>query len=220
MILQDVRQLVRSKLDDLQYDGNKVDSAINWFQFELFNNTRTALMEDDVNIDFLQGDYEISIPSQIQTITEILVVPTDTSITPYSIWKYRKEHGDFLQKFPNFMVANQANPREWSFYGRKIRLAAPASFGGKLFVEFIRRPVKAVGDSDLLEIPDNYEELAVIGGTARVMEMNEDYAEAAQERQNLEPLQTTFIRNEARGSQHTGPTIMRSNRRGRGGYED
>ena len=30
MILQNVRQLVRQKLDDLQYDGNKIDSAINW----------------------------------------------------------------------------------------------------------------------------------------------------------------------------------------------
>lgn len=219
MILQDVRQLVRQKLDDLQYDGNKVDSAINWFQFELFNNTRTTIMEDDLNIAFVQGDYEVTIPSQVQVITEILVVPTNPSIRPYSIWKNRQEHGDFLQNFPNFMVANQTDLREWSFYGRKIRFAAPANFAGNLFVEFVRRPVKAVNDNDVLEIPDNYEELAVLGGVARVMEMNEDYAEAAQERQNLEPLQVTFIRNEGRGSQKTGPTIMRSNRRGRGGYE-
>lgn len=220
MILQNVRQLVRQKLDDLQYDGNKIDSAINWFLFELFNNTRTTIMEDDTNIPFVQGDYEVTLPPEVQVVTEILVVPTDTSIRPYSIWKNRQEHGDFLQNFPGFMVAGQTDVREWSFYGRKIRFAAPSRFAGNLFIEFVRRPVKAVLDNETLELPDNYEELAVLGATARVMEMNEDYAEAAQERQNLEPLQTTFIRNEGRGSQKTGPTIVRSNRRGRGGNYD
>ena len=81
MILQNVRQLVRQKLDDLQYDGNKIDSAIIWFLFELFNNTRTTIMEDDTNIPFVQGDYEVTIPPDVQVITEILVVPTDTRIS-------------------------------------------------------------------------------------------------------------------------------------------
>lgn len=98
MILQNVRQLVRQKLDDLQYDGNKIDSAINWFLFELFNNTRTTIMEDDTNIPFWQGDYEVTIPPEVQVITELQFRYTDTSIRPYSIWKNRQEHGDFLQK--------------------------------------------------------------------------------------------------------------------------
>ncbi len=46
------------------------------------------------------------------------------------------------------------------------------------------------------------------------MEIDEDYAEGDQERSLLDPLVTTFIRNEARGGGKTKPTVIRTNRRG------
>ncbi len=217
MILQTVRQQVRSKLDDMEFDGNKVDMAINWFIFEILNNNRIRFMEDDVNVPITQGDIDALLPPEIQTATGILAVIPGTQ--PYSIFKHRFEHGDFMEKFADFSVATPTNVREFCFYGNKIRFAAPVLTGGNLFIEFVKRPTLAVADTDVLLIPDNYNELVVKGAVARVMEMNEDYAEADQERQTLEPLVTAFIRNEGRGSQHTGPTIMRSNRRGRNGEQ-
>lgn len=213
MILQNVRQLVRAKLDDMQFDASKVDSAINWFIFELLNNNRISFMEDSTNIPFNQGDTEVSLPADYQVGTNIIV--TISGVEAYNIWKNRVEYVDFMSRFPGFSVATQQRIREWTFYGKKIRFSGPSIESGNLFVDYVKRPVKATGDNDVLVIPDNYEEMVVIGATARVMEMNEDYAEAAQERQNNEPLVTAFIRNEARGQQQAGPLVIRTNRRGR-----
>lgn len=213
MILQNVRQLVRAKLDDMQFDASKVDSAINWFIFELLNNNRISFMEDSTNIPFNQGDTEVSLPAEYQVGTNIIsIIP---GVEPYSIWKDRVEYGDFMLRFPGFSTATQSRVKQWTYYGRKIRFSAPALESGNLFVDFVKRPEKVTADAGVLVIPDNYEEMVVIGATARVMEMNEDYAEAAQERQNNEPLVTAFIRNESRGQQQAGPLVIRTNRRGR-----
>ena len=213
MILQNVRQLVRAKLDDMQFDASKVDSAINWFIFELLNNNRISFMEGSTNIPFNQGDTEVSLPAEYQVGTNIIsIIP---GVEPYSIWKDRVEYVDFMLRFPGFSTAAQSRVKQWTYYGRKIRFSAPVLEGGNLFVDFVKRPEKVTADAGVLVIPDNYEEMVVIGATARVMEMNEDYAEAAQERQNNEPLVTAFIRNESRGQQQAGPLVIRTNRRGR-----
>lgn len=213
MILQNIRQLVRQKLDDMQFDATKIDSAINWFIFELLNNNRISFMEDSTNIPFAQDNTEVALPADYQVGTNIIV--TGTSSEPYNIWKNRVEYVDFMSRYPGFSTADQARIHHWTYYGKKIRFANPALESGNLFIDFVKRPVAVTDGNGTLVIPDNYEEMVVIGATARVMEMNEDYAEAAQERQNNEPLVTAFIRNEARGQQQAGPLVIRTNRRGR-----
>lgn len=213
MILQNVRQLVRAKLDDMQFDASKIDSAINWFIFELLNNNRISFMEDSTNVPFSQGTTEVSLPADYQVGTNIIV--TISGVEAYNIWKDRVEYVDFMSQYPGFASASEQRIKQWTYYGKKIRFAAPSDVAGNLFIDYVKRPEKATDDADVLVIPDNYEEMVVIGASARVMEMNEDYAEAAQERQNNEPLVTAFIRNESRGQQQAGPLVIRTNRRGR-----
>lgn len=211
--LADVRQAVRSNLDDPQYDGSKIDSAINWFQFEIFNNTRTALMETTATLTPSAGDSSVGLPTDLQALTNATV----TVPSVYSIWKNKVEAQTFDEYFPGFDTYDPRNLYEWCVYGRLMRFSAPLLSNTTIRIDYVRRPVAASEASPSLEIPDQYFELAVLGAQARVMEVNEDFAEAAQIRNNLDPLLTTFIRNEARGGQTAGPSIMRSNRRRTGG---
>ena len=213
MKLQNIRQLVRQKLDDMQFDVQKIDSAVNWFIAEILNNNRISFMETSARLPFVGGVIEISLPKDLQIVTFISVDAPDA--TPYSITDCRVEYDDFMKRFPNFFSAPPQKIHSWTYCGKNIRFAAPTSSPGSLFIDYVKRPSAVTNGEDTLVIPDNYEEMVVIGATARVMEMNEDYAEAAQERQNLAPLVTAFVRNEARGQQKTGPIIMRTNRRRR-----
>lgn len=213
MLITDVRQAVRSNLDDMQYDGSKIDSAINWFQNELFNNTRTSLMETSTNLLPSAGASEIDLPANLQVMTNLTV----TAPTVYSIWGYRTQQQTFDRDFPGFSTYASRALRETSIYGRKLRFSAPLRTNTTIRLDYVRRPAVASDASPQLEAPDQYFELYVLGAQARVMEVNEDFVEAAQIRQNLEPLVTTFIRNEGRGGLVAGPRIMRSNRRRMGG---
>lgn len=213
MILSDVRQAVRSNLDDMQYDGTKIDNAINWFQFELFNDTRTSLMETTTNLTLGAGAASVAMP----TDTQLLLNLTVTVPTVYSIWKKKTEQQTFDERYPGFDVYTARAVDEWTTFGNSLRFSAPAAAQTTIRVDYLRRPVKATADAPTLEVPDQYEELVVLGAQARVMEVNEDFAEASQIRANMEPLMITFKRNEGRGGKTAGPTTVRSNRRRMGG---
>lgn len=213
MILSEVRQAVRSNLDDMQYDGSKIDQAINWFQNELFNNNRTSLMETSATLNLTQGASSVDLPSDLQVIIDITV----TSPSVYSINKLKVDQTTFSERYSNYAGSTQQQAGEWTVYGRSLRFSAPVSAATTIRLDYVRRPATATDASPTLEAPDQYFELYVLGAQARIMEINEDFAEAAQIRGNLDPLVTTFIRNEGRGGTVSGPIVIRSNRRRMGG---
>lgn len=216
MTLQEVRQLVRKKLDDLEYDGDNIDQAINSFIAEVLNNNRIAFMETTTAIPFSAGAIDIPLPVDHQvSLNAVVRIPGNQS---YSIWNDRLEYAVFSETFPDPTNSSPKRVCEWCYYGNKIRLSAPAAEAGTLVLDYVRRPAPATQDSPTLVIPDNYKQMVVNGATVQIMKMNEDYQEAAQEADDNDALITTFVRNESRAMQHVGPTVMRSNRRGGMGW--
>nr|DAL04087.1 MAG TPA: hypothetical protein [Caudoviricetes sp.] len=216
MTLQEVRQLVRKKLDDLEYDGDNIDQAINSFIAEVLNNNRIAFMETTTAIPFSAGAIDIPLPTDHQVSLNAVV--RHTGLPSYSIWRNRMEYSSFTDAFPDPTNNSPARVCEWCYYGNKIRLSAPADTDGTLILDYVKRPAPATQDNPTLVIPDNYKQMVVNGATVQIMKMNEDYQEAAQEADDNDALITTFVRNESRAMQHVGPIRMKSNRRGGAGW--
>lgn len=217
MIRSEIVTSVRGLLDDDAYDEDEITQAANWFQNELFNDTRTRIMETSEELFLSTGDYEVELPDDMQTLLNVSV----TSPTPARrILESYMAYNTFINAHPGFASASvrPAANNDWTDFGNMMRFAAPVSAATTIYCEYLRRPVPMEEDDDECEIPSAYDELTVRGTLARIMERNEDYAEASQERGNMEPLVTTFKRNEGRGQMKIGPNIM-GTRRGRvGGY--
>lgn len=208
MTLAEIKASVRGLLQDDQFDEDLIKEAANWFVYELFNNTRTRLMEESDTITALANSTTADYPSDLMTIISIYV-------TAPSVYKLNRpmEYETFMETYPNFATASTSLAHNWTPYGNAMRFSAPLSASHTFQVDYLREPTPMESDDDDCEVPDRYSELVSKGTLARCMEINEDYAEAAQERQNMEPLVTTFIRNEARGGGKVGPAaIMRTNR--------
>jgi len=209
--LADIKTSVRGLLDDDQYDEDIITEAANWYVFELFNNTRTRLMEASATLSASQGDTTLDMPRDFMTrISLYATVPSVFDMSDNYV-----SYQEFMRNHANFATATAARIGRWTDYGLGIRFSAPISTDGTFQLDYLREPEEMVSDSDECEVPRRYSELVSKGTLARIMERNEDYAEAAQERQNMEPLVTTFIRNEARGGGKTGPIIMGTRRRNR-----
>jgi hypothetical protein len=215
MILSDLRFSVRNRLDDTSFDQATVDESINWFVFEVCNDHRLRIMEATDDIFISAGDFTADMPDDFQTIINLHV----TSPQVYNILNQYTEYGDFMKNYPGYQTYTASQLYTWTDYGNGMRFAAPVSADTTCNIDYLRRPVTMVADTDVCEFQDQYFEMVVIGALARCMDRNEDYAESATERGKLAPLLTSFIRNEGRGGIKLGPTVMRSNRRGpRGGY--
>lgn len=208
MILSDIKTSVRSLLDDDEFDEDKITMAANWFVYELFNDTRTRLMEASDTINAMANSPTADYPSDLQTIIGIYV----TSPRKFQLNR-PMEYQTFMNSYADFATATSREAYSWVPYGNQMRFSAPLNVNHTFQVDYLRIPEPMESDDDECEVPDNYSELVAKGTLARVMEMNEDYAEAQQERDNLEPLITTFKRNEGRGGGKVGPaSVMRTNR--------
>lgn len=209
MTLADIKRSVRGLLTDDQYDEDLITEAANWFVYELFNNTRTRLMEASDTITTSINDTTADFPSDMMTWISIYrTVPDVAPITDEYL-----QYAQFMERYANFATATARRQGQWTMFGNAMRFSAPLSVAHTFQIDYLREPVPMEDDGDDCEVPDRYGELVSKGTLARIMEINEDYAEAAQERTNMEPLVNTFIRNEARGGGKTGPIIMNSRRR-------
>jgi hypothetical protein len=210
MELSDYRTIVRGLLVDTDYDQTLIDQALNWSVYELCNNNRLRIMEASDTVTASQGDTVLEFPSDMMTLIRegfYATVPQVVEMNNNFV-----EYGNFMKNYANFATANQQRASMWTDFGNQARFSAPLNADHTFQVDYLRVPTPMEDDGDACEIPDRYSELVSKMGLARIMEINEDYAEAQQERQNFAPLMTTFIRNEARGGFKTGGTVMRQGR--------
>lgn len=209
MTLADIRASVLSKLDDT-YDNSIIDEAINWFQFQIYNDHRIRAMEETDTIQVANGATTADFPDDMQTLINL----STTSTSPVQgLMDLYVEYGDFIKQYPNFQSVLPSQVRQWTDFGNAMRFSAPINAATTIFAEYLRRPDLMTDDDDEAEAPDQYAQMYTLGATISIMNRNEDYDEAASEQAILAPLITSFVRNEGRGQIKIGPTIMRTNRR-------
>lgn len=209
MTLSDITTKVRRSLSDDSYDATLIMDAANYFIYSLFANTRTRLMETSSTLDGSAGDTEVALPDDINVWTSIYV----TSPQVYDIKDHYAEYGNFMLDHADFATASARAARTWTDFGNQMRFAGPLLTDTTFQIDYVRTPKPMTAQGSKCELPDQYIELAVRGTKARVLEIDENYDYAGVESDELGPLVTTFIRNEARGGGKTGPTIMRTKRR-------
>ena len=210
MEYSDIRTAVRTLLQDDQYDDATILMAANWFVYELCNNNRLRIMEDSETITGAAGDTTVPFPET--SLAWISIYATAPSI--FDISDKYQDYNSFMRNHANFATATAGRAGAWTDFGNAMRFTQPLSVEHTFQFDFVREPVPMEADSDTCEIPGRYIELVARGTKARILEIEEDYDLAQNERDQLDPLVTTFIRNEARGGGKTRPTVI-GTRRGR-----
>lgn len=209
--LGDIVDAVRLDMSDTSFSREVIVAKANDFQNDLFTSHRIRRMETNDTVSVSQGATTADIPSDFMTAIEIAVINGDGDFRFITDNYY--DYKSFMRKFANFAQANPSTILHWTDFGNGFRFSAPVDADYTLSIDYLREPEQMVNDSDEAEVSVLYKEMFVKGTKARVQEREEDYAEGAQERQELDALITTFVRNEGRGGFKTGPTIMRTNRR-------
>lgn len=210
MTNQQIITSVQALLQDNQFPPIKITEAANWLQQQLFANTETRIMEASDIISVSAGQVTADLPSDIQvSISMYLVSPPPI----LDMDKLFMNHESFLSNYANWQVAPPTVLTNWTDFSNQLRFSAPLLANAVIDIDYIRTPVNMVALNDVCEIPNLYQEIISRGTLARCMEQNEDYGEAKTERENLNPLIVSFIKQEARGRIKSGPIIIKTNRR-------
>ncbi len=210
MKVSEITTSVQGLLQDDQFAASRILEAANWLQDEIFGRFNARIMMVSDTLSGTAGDTSIDYPDDMKVVEQLyLVSPTPA----FDLRRWYMDYQPFIAKYSDYASQAASPVRNYTDYGNSIRFSAPLLTDITLAIDYVRNPVRMVRDSDVCEIPDKYREVISRGTLARCMEQNEDYAEAEQERQNLEPLITNLIRREAVGMNRKGPFLMKKNRR-------
>ena len=170
-------QVILDKLDDESFDPATVDRFINTVQRRIFNTFELPFMEA-VFSGVLPAEQRIFVfPPDVQSVKGVVITaPTgeQTNITEKQL-RYK----DFLTKYPTPANNTPGPINEWMSFAGKIYTSAPTDVAYQMDTFYTKKPKLLVADTDTPEIPEEFQELLVLGAYELVLKRNEDYDLAA-----------------------------------------
>ncbi len=196
-----MRELVRSRLDDDQYDLTYLDTVLNQAQWGLLNNRNLTLLEKTGTITLLSGQTSVAFPSDMRTLLSIRVtVGTQTT----DITEYYMDYADMQEQNSWNTSGISTQPLYWTSFGGSFVVPIPADQNYTITVDYIKTVPRVVLEDDTFTIPEEYEELLMLAAFMRVAKQEDDFDVSNQERAdftlNLTDFVHSFTRN--RGARH------------------
>lgn len=209
----DIVTRVQQRVRDTGYSSSEIKSYINDTINDVFNEYRLPFMETTHDYTFTVNDSDIThgsgLPSDyVQAIDLYLTTSGQERVVPFrDVREIDNYHPD-----PDDTVTNPANtPKYWYMYARTPRVFPAPDQAYTATLRYYKRPTAVSADADVPDLPSEFEELLVTGAAYRVLQVKDNYDQAAiQQNKYDELLQKLVVRYSQ--TQVGRPTLMRINR--------
>lgn len=175
--LQSIRnQVINDKLDDPSFEVPVVDAFINATQRWIFNQFELPFTENTFSGVIASGQSVFEFPDDVQ-VPQQLVITTDGSQKDISdnYMLFR----DFFKAFPTPDRNEPDTPRYWTSHAGRLYFSQPTDKAYQLDTLYIKKPKILKDDADVPEVPEEFQEILVLGAWKRILERNEDWDMAA-----------------------------------------
>lgn len=208
----DIRtRVLTDKLDDESYDTATVNRFINDAQRAIYNRVELPFQEK-VFVGLLPADeYVIQFPEDYQVAQSLVIRTPDgqnVDITDQYV-PFR----DFNQRFPAPQLNESRTPSTWTAYGGNMYFSNPFDNDYTLSMFYTRTAPYLANDADEIGLPDEFEEVLVLGTYYRVLQRNEDYDLAAAVKQEYREEMSLMIPRLAMRQRNKPMTIGQPRRR-------
>lgn len=164
-------RVLDDKLDDTEFDPEIVDRFINDTQRSLFNTYELPFMEKTFTGVMIAGEHIFELPVDYQ-VENALILTTADKVR--DLTRHYVDFRDFIMSYPNVEALEAAPPSIWTSYGNKIYFSRPLDEEHQVQLWYLKKPILLSADGDVPELPEEFEELLVLGAYIRVLERNED----------------------------------------------
>lgn len=211
--LSDIRTKVRNRVRDSAYDSTEITNYLNDAQNDVFNEYRLPFMEATQDYTLATGTADISngsgLPTNfVQPISLILTSSGKERVIPiYDV----REMDVMFPDYENNTSLPSGEPQAAYKYGQTIKVYPEPDQAYTVTLRYYKRPTLLSADADIPSLPSEFEEMMVVGASYRVLQVKDNYDQAAilenKYKELLDKLVMKYTRNQ------TGqPTIMRINR--------
>lgn len=170
-------QVLVDKLDDTDYDPSVIDNFINATQREIFNTYELEFQEKVFSGSIPAGARTFTFPEDLQAFQSLVI--TGPNGAQQNIMNKYIQFKDFNKLFPT-PDNNPAGPiTAWTSYAGTMITSAPVDEPYIMTTFYIKKPDILSDDTDVPEIPEEFQEILVLGAYKRVLQRNEDFDYAA-----------------------------------------
>lgn len=157
------------KLDDDEFEPGIVDNFLNDTLRDIYNQYELPFQEKIFQGTVPAGSTIFKLPSDVALMQS-------QSMGGIRGWQGQQvDWRSFLRAYPDAVNETPSEPGRWALYGGNILLNAPTDKDYTLTLFYIKKPTRLEQDSDVPELPEEFEELLVLGAFRRILERNEDY---------------------------------------------
>jgi hypothetical protein len=184
--LQSIRLQVKNRLSDQNFDDVLVNQFINDEQRELFNYFDLPFNRVTIQHTVNQGDKIIQLPAGHQKTKGLRVVNPKGYENDLS--RFYLPWARFQQYFrPLNTDDSESQLTWWTIYNTQIEFAWDADRTYTLEQDYLVTPIELADDADEPEIPEEFQEVLVLGALVRALEVNDDndIAQYQQGKKNL-----------------------------------
>ena len=168
-----IRRVQTDKLDDEEFDTGIITRFINDTQRDIFNQFELPFQEKIFVGTVPSSSSMFSLPTDLALLQSVSMADTPGFSDTRMKWK------DFFSRYQDNTSAEPGKPSAWTLYAGNIIFDKPTDKDYVLTLFYIRKPVVLIAPTAVPEIPQEFEELLVLGAYIRCLKFNEDNDQAA-----------------------------------------
>lgn len=212
-VLSDIVTKVQNRVRDSGYSTAEIKNYINDTQNDVFNEYRLPFMETTQAYTLTIGVADITNGGGLPTNYVQALDLTLTTAAREKLLRYRDVR-EIDAMYPDYEANTSfpsGEPNDWYYYGETIKVVPEPDVAYTLTLRYSKKPTLLSSDSDVPELPSEFEELLVVGAAYRVLQVKDNYDQASiLQNKYDEILQKLVVKSSQ--AQVGAPTLMRINR--------
>lgn len=197
---------VQNKLDDSQFSSTLIKQFINDAQREVFNTKQLRFMETSTTFSTVAGSDELGTePTNMQVPIDLCI----TSPVSYGTKLNFRSYTEVDQWQPISLAVG--TPTDWYEFGGNIKLYPTPDQVYTITLRYLKTPTELSADADVPQIPEEFQEILVLGALKRCLEFNDQYDQSAFVDVSMARLIDQMTRRYG-PRKSTSPTMMRINK--------
>lgn len=178
--LSDIVTRVRQRIDDTSYDSTEIKNYLNDTIRDVFNEYRLPLMQTSQNYTLNTSSSDITNGSGLPSnfVQAIKLTVTTSGQEKDVTWIDYKE---LIERYadPDDTTLNPAAAPSYVYkFGTTIKVFPKPDSAYTVTLYYIKEPTALANDSDVPEIPSEFEELLVVGAAYRCLQVKDNYDQA------------------------------------------
>lgn len=192
MTKAEIREKIRRKIGDDEFDATTIDEAVNDYIREICTRVDFRFdQEEDATLTVSTGGSEFTVPTDLRRIDNLYIITADeeADLTDLESDKRSVRRQRLTTPVPT------GKPGTWCLYDGKVQFAVNADDNYTFEMDYLQTPGTLTNESDEPRIPTDYQECIILGGLERLHRVEDDYGISANERVILSGLEEQLINN-------------------------